>query len=171
MCGRRTRPFSGRAFREHLDQRGRPSNPFHLSSSIFILHPERKVSRQAGDRFALYCARPTRAFRGRALREQEGQPVARYIFFRTSFHSFATFAFRGASLLAGSGTITASRRRCRNASAKAFVRPTPILSVVHPAACSSSSFAPNASGLDGSTTMCPTGNFCSLSHCLACAFT
>jgi len=57
------------------------------------------------------------------LREQKEQPVTRYIFFRMSFHSFATFAFRGASPLAGSGTITASRRRWRNASAKAFVRP------------------------------------------------
>jgi hypothetical protein len=28
-----------------------------LSSSTFLLRPERKVSRHAGDRFALYCAR------------------------------------------------------------------------------------------------------------------
>ncbi len=36
MCGRRTRPFSGRAFREHIDQCGCPSNLFHLSSSTFF---------------------------------------------------------------------------------------------------------------------------------------
>src|SRR5215813_6569020 len=90
--------------------------------------------------------RPRRAFRGRALHAQKGQPVARYIFFLTSFHSFATFALRGASPFAGSGTITASRRRCRNASAKTFVRPTPVLRVFHPAACISSSFVPNTSG-------------------------
>ena len=62
-CGRRTRPFSGRAFREHR------TNVcvlpilfiFRLLLSSFLLHPERKVSRQAGDRFALYCARRKRA--------------------------------------------------------------------------------------------------------------
>ena len=34
------------------------------------------------------------------------QPLL-YSFFRTSFHSLATFALRGVSPLAGSGTITA----------------------------------------------------------------
>ena len=52
MCGRRTRPFSGRAFREHIDQRGCPSNPFHLSSFTLFLHPERKASPQEGGQVA-----------------------------------------------------------------------------------------------------------------------
>ena len=34
------------------DQRGCPSNSFHLSSSTFFLNPERKASRQAGSQVA-----------------------------------------------------------------------------------------------------------------------
>ena len=44
--------------------------------------------------------------RGASASKKDG-PVTRYIFLRTSFHSFATFTFRGTSPLAGSGTITA----------------------------------------------------------------
>lgn len=88
--------------------------------------------RVAGLSFTARIERPP-LYRGGSASTKDG-PVTRYIFLRTSFHSFATFAFLGASPLAGSGTITASRRRCRNASAKAFVRPTPVLSVFQPAA-------------------------------------
>jgi len=166
-----TAPIEGTPFhRAHCGSRRSPQ-PQHLPLLRLL---------KAGDQLALYCARRKRAstvtpqgeqpdcpslrassdhpfYRGGSASKKDG-PVTRYIFLRTSFHSFATFALRGASPLAGSGTITASRRRWRNASAKAFVRPTPILSVVQPAACISSSFAPNASGLDASTIMCPTGN-------------
>src|SRR5690242_1123348 len=83
---------------------------------------------------------------------------ARYNFFRTSFQSFATLAFRGASPLAGSGTITASRRRRRNASTNALERPIPVLIVFQPAACSSSIVAPNASTPGGIANAKPGGN-------------
>src|SRR6185295_14242255 len=116
-------------------------------------HPHKRAAR-----WLLHCACRTSTVSSCAFHEQGELPGRPHIIFRTSFHSFATFALRGASPLTGSGTITASRRRCRNASAKAFVRPTPILSVFHPAACISSSFAPNAFGSGGSTRMCPTGN-------------
>ena len=32
-CARRTRPFSGRAFREHRTNMGAPSHPFHRARS------------------------------------------------------------------------------------------------------------------------------------------
>jgi hypothetical protein len=38
MCGRRTRPFLGRAFREHIGRHGCPSNPF-----IIYFHPPFRV--------------------------------------------------------------------------------------------------------------------------------
>src|SRR5512134_2213110 len=78
-------------------------------------------------------------------------PAAGYNFLRTSFHSLASFALRGASPFAGSGTINASRRRRRKVSANAFDRPIPVLIVFQPASCSSSIFVPSASSPGGST--------------------
>src|SRR4029077_14277522 len=77
-----------------------------------------RTKRVTGLSFTARIERP-QLYRGGSARKKGG-PVNRCIFLCTSFHSFATFALRGALPLAGSGTITASRRRCRNASAKAF---------------------------------------------------
>src|SRR5207244_3231921 len=64
-CGRRTRPFGGCAFREHGSNVG-------VLPLLSISLPSPPIRRGAWG--APNCARPTRVFIGRALREQRGLP-------------------------------------------------------------------------------------------------
>ena len=70
---------------------------------------------EQGDQAVLYCARPTRAFRGRALREQEGQLVTLRLLLRIPPIAFCSvkLAF-GAAL----GQVFEAGLRCREASAE-----------------------------------------------------
>src|SRR3989442_917628 len=73
MCGRRTRPFLGRAFREHIDQHAYSSNPFYLllsSSTQSGKHPHRRAAR-----WLLHCACRTSIVSSCAFHEQ-GEPLA-----------------------------------------------------------------------------------------------
>jgi len=69
-CGRRTRPFSGRAFREHMTSMGTPCLSF--SSCAFC--------EQEG-----HLAAPFSSFGGRALREQ-GERPSRSCALRLHYH-------------------------------------------------------------------------------------
>ena len=70
---------------------------------------------EQGDQAVLYCARPTRAFRGRALREQEGQLVTLRLLLRIPPIAFCSvkLAF-GAAL----GQVFEAGLRCREVSAE-----------------------------------------------------
>ena len=76
-----------------------------LSASLPLVRKWFRTKRVTGLSFTARIERPP-LYRGGSASTKDG-PVTRYIFFRTSFHSFATFALRGTSPLAGSGTITA----------------------------------------------------------------
>src|SRR3989442_917630 len=101
------RPSNEALLRARVPGAHRPTCVFFQSflSSTFLLYPERKASPQEGGQVApplrvsnehCFIVRVPRA---------RGAPGRPHNIFRTSFHAFATFALRGASPLAGSGTI------------------------------------------------------------------
>src|SRR5215510_5989338 len=71
MCGRRTRPFSRRAFREHIGRCGCPSNPFFPT---FLLHQSGRHPHKRAVRGLRHCACRTSTASSCAFHEQEEPP-------------------------------------------------------------------------------------------------